>query len=489
MRRAVLSLVVVATVLALVGYAIPSAQAVRTVDKTPTPSTLDWTACPGEDNPPGMECATVPVPVAWDNPSGRTITLNVARLRGTDSASRIGSVLYVPGGPGGAGIPRLKTGAEKFTALRTRFDIVTWDPRGALDVWLSEQASDDCLWSGPTFAYPTGRAEFDALADRNRAITDRCRRHDPELFDTMDSATQARDMDVIRQALGEPELNFLAQSYGGVFGISYARSFPERVRTMFFDGAVEHMMSIADDDRIMYQAAEAHFTRFQDWCRSTPTCPLAGQDIPVQWRHLVATADWTPIPVKGSQPPISYTGLDLETMAQPFLVNGRFAELATAIRQAQQGDAAGMALPARGGHAFFTNAGLSTQCDDGDVYTGFRDYLASVERGHRLSPNFPRARTAWRTKCLGWPTPVANPRRPLDPTGLPPLLGAGTWTDFHGPAAIADAVPGSVAIKIEGYGHGLYMNHGNPCVIAHANQYFIDQSLPPTGTVCPPSSV
>lgn len=468
MRRALAPLAVAAVAVATLTAAPPASAA--------APS---WHACGAS----GLQCATLSVPADWSRPGGRTVTLSLARLPGTDPAHRLGSVLFNPGGPGGDGIPDLARAAGHLTALRTRFDVVTWNPRGGDSWWPRGRQQQDCWFTGTHFEAPADRAAFAALSTRNRATMQACRRHDPMVYDHLSSITHARDLDAIRAAVGDRRLNYLGQSYGGQIGATYARLFPHRVRTMFLDGAVDLTLSTADDDRTMLTAEEQNFTRFATWCANTAGCHLHGRNVPATWRALVASADRTPIPLPNS--PTGYTGLDLEQAIQPFLAAGRFTELDAAIDQARHGNATGIAAPAHGGTPMFPNTALATECADGDHYRDDADYQASLARGRQLAPDFPRSRAAWRTKCTGWPLPIANPmNRPL-PRTLPPLLGAGTWTDGFGPRHLTSEVPGSSMITVNAFAHGLYMSVGNPCVITAANTYFINRTVPPKDTSCP----
>ncbi|WP_190818025.1 alpha/beta fold hydrolase [Saccharopolyspora pogona] len=174
-----------------------------------------------------------------------------------------------------------------MSELQARFDVVTWDPRDSWPTWGDAQRHA-CVLSGPQITFPLDQVEFDAKAADNAAQADRCRQLDPELYDNMDSGAHARELDAIRQALGEQQLNYFGQSYGGVIGV--------------------------------------------DWCCDTTSCSMHGQDLRTAWRKLDENADHRPIPVPGTQN--SYSGFDLENAMQPFLGVSRYAELDQAIAAA-----------------------------------------------------------------------------------------------------------------------------------------------------------
>ncbi|MCP2168838.1 alpha/beta fold hydrolase [Goodfellowiella coeruleoviolacea] len=450
---------------------------------------LAWTECAGTDVPAGMECATLRVPVDWAKPTGRRITLDLARLPGTNPAARIGSVVVNPGGPGADGIDALKRSAARFTALRDRFDVVTWEPRGSWYTW--GDALTQCAMTGPVFALPHTEAEYQARAEANRAAVEQCRGRDPELFDHLDSAAHARDLNAIRAAVGDRRLNFLANSYGGVIAASYARLFPDRVRTVVLDSIPDHVSTDRLPEEIdRYRDKEEVFARWIAWCQAATTCSLRGQDIPAVWQRLLADADAAPIPVGSTG--VSYDGFDVQMAIGPFLSSAeRWQQLSDALDEALRGDATGLSAPAAGmpgRKPVAPNAGLATSCADGmRGFASYADYQAEVHRGRELSPNFPGYQAAMRMPCVGYPGPVSNPPSPINPRGLPPLLGVADLPSLNATRNVADQVPGSVTIAIDGLEHGAYLNFGNPCVVAHANRYFVDRVLPPAGATCPTS--
>jgi Small-conductance mechanosensitive channel len=449
---------------------------------------LAWAGCAKAGLVREMRCASVTVPVDWAEPSGRTIDLTVGMLPATGARRRIGTVFAVPGGPGGSGLVDLSNSAGSFAELRERFDVVSVEPRNTTD---KGALPYDCLVSGPWIEPPGGRAEYAALARRNRAAAERCRAADPALFDHMDSVSVARDMEAIRVALGEERLSFIATSYGAVPAIAYSRLFPERVRAMVFDGAANPYLSRARG-RLPHEEA---FARFAAWCAATTACALHGRDVGGVWRELVARADREPIPVRGESPRVAYTGFDLKQAAAPSLISPgaepefpRWVELAEAIRRAADGDASGFAGYVRRGSgspkvpAFI---GMSmTHCPDGLGFRDYREYREARREGERLLPNLAGIELWHPLACVGWPTGAGERPGPLPAGKLPPYLGVGSLTDFDQTADLVRRVPGSAAVRFDWFGHGLY-NSGVSCVIAHVNRYLTGLRRPAPGTVCP----
>jgi pimeloyl-ACP methyl ester carboxylesterase len=474
------------TLLAALAVAQPPASVADRADATTTAESR-WQRCDGNDHPPEMRCTTMTVPVNWARPGGRTIAVPVAKLPAT--GPRIGAVLAVAGGPGGSSIDDLEDFTDSFTGLRQRFDVVGFAPRNRFDNGVLPLS---CYTSGPWSTQPADQAEYGALAQANRESVRECRRHDPEYFDNLDSASVARDMEAIRAGLGERKLNVIATSYGGMAAVAYARLFPARVRAMFFDGAWDPLADHAESDRLRYPDTERQFQRFADWCRTSTECALHGEDVGSAWRKLVTDADRTPVPAEGELPDAAYTGFDFKIAAGPLIASpgAGWRRLAAGIDLARRGDAAGFVswvkegtgapqVPAAPGRE-------ATECADDQGYTDYHDYEEARQRGLRLSPNL-AGKWQWvPLMCTGWPRPVANPRRPLPVHDLPPFLGAASDTDgYLETEAFTRRVPGSSAVRYEGAGHGLYLS-GVGCVITHADRYFVELKLPPSGTVCGP---
>ncbi len=190
---------------------------------------LDWVACPPDLGPEGYECTTAEVPLSYRDPAGPRIELALGRLPAGDPARRIGTLFWNPGGPGGPGrIP------PAFTeALHERFDIVGFDPRGiAASTQLrcletNHQAFEYFGWDFPITLTQTRR-----VIDLTRRGTDRCARNAGPILSHMATANVARDLDLLRQAVGDPQLSYFGYSYGTHIGTVYANLFPSRVRAL-----------------------------------------------------------------------------------------------------------------------------------------------------------------------------------------------------------------------------------------------------------------
>ena len=197
---------------------------------------LSWAPCPDQS---GFECATAAVPRDYRNPDGATIRLAVIRHPAADPSNRIGTLFLNPGGPGAAKALLPAVFDVLPDALQASFDVITWDPRG-----FGESASVQCFPSqadehrflagvgqaGDTF--PVGPAEMARWIKRYASFGRHCERRDGGLLRHMSTAESAKDLNLLRRAVGSKQLNYYGNSYGTLLGATYANMFPGRVRTM-----------------------------------------------------------------------------------------------------------------------------------------------------------------------------------------------------------------------------------------------------------------
>ncbi|WP_170211958.1 alpha/beta fold hydrolase [Saccharothrix australiensis] len=412
------------------------------------------------------------------------MTLVLGRLKAEGRAR--GSVLVGFGGPSGGYVRALgDLFGEAYGGLRRRMDVVTWDIRGGPGNLGMSTPRLRCDWRMAVVPrYPRDEAEYEQLTATNRADAEKCRSTDPELFDNMDSASNARDMEAIRRALGEPKLNFYGASYAGFFGQAYARLFPHRVRTLVLDGTWSHSNENWQSElAALAQDHERTLRRFFDWCAADTSCALHGGDASRHWREVTARADREPIPAPSVD--ADYSGRDLRALGLLAALRGpeRWGRLAEAIRDAERGDASGFApAGARLPYPAVPAPG-AVECLDWPRAHGYQRLSAMTDQLHRTAPHVGASAPLPMNllRCEGWPTPVTNPPQPL-PRHLPPLLGAGAWNEIDAVGRVVAQVPGSRTIRHEAAGHTLYLD--NPCARAHIDRYLTSRIMPEPGTEC-----
>ncbi|MDA0170114.1 alpha/beta hydrolase [Solirubrobacter taibaiensis] len=202
---------------------------------------LRWTPCHPEAGP-NFQCAVAQVPLDYGNPRAGTIALALTRLPATDPRRRIGSLFLNPGGPGGSGVDYvLGAGPFLYTdAVRARFDLVGFDPRGILRSSPLRCYDSPDQWPQPTgLAFPSTRDEEERWIATDRAIDRACRVRGNAIRDHMSTANVARDMDVLRDLVGDSKLSYAGVSYGSYLGAVYANLFPGRVRAVVVDGVLD----------------------------------------------------------------------------------------------------------------------------------------------------------------------------------------------------------------------------------------------------------
>lgn len=222
----------------------------------------------------GFECATVQVPLDYTKPSGGKLGISVVRLPAEDGSDRIGSLLTNPGGPGGSGTDFVRQAARTFgNDLRRRFDIVGFDPRGVAKsdpVRCNTGPQLDSFFATDTS--PDDSKETNALAAKGKEFAQNCKTKAQAELPHVGTLNAARDMDVLRAALGDQKLTYYGASYGTYLGAFYAEQFPKNVRALVLDGAVDPRMSSTDMLIEQAKGFETALRAFADDCVKAGSC-------------------------------------------------------------------------------------------------------------------------------------------------------------------------------------------------------------------------
>jgi pimeloyl-ACP methyl ester carboxylesterase len=421
----------------------------------PAPAhTLHWEAC-GEV--PGAECTSITLPADWANPGGEKFDLQVARRPATDQEHRIGTLVFGPGGPWDSGVERVRDNFSRFSTLQSRFDIVSFDPRGSHGS--HPVVCDPDLLADPPAPVLTSQADFDATVDYHRRLWKTCRTGTGPLWDHADMLSNVRDLDALRAALGERQISFHGSSYGTLLGEQYAEAYPGRVRAMVLESVDDHS-SRSTGEFLTAQAAayEDAFDDFADWCAAptTTTCALHDRDVRAVWR--------------------GQSSFDLRAVTLKLLKDAKYAQLAAYLTgPPAQLPPLDVVVPAF--------------CNDWKIpVRSYAEYAALLDQAERVAPDtgYP-AQVLPLTLCLGWPH-VANPQHDLHIRTATPVL---LLNSRHDPATglnWARAVERQlgrhgVLVTYAGAGHGSYTLNG--CMKRTADDYLVALTVPPRGTVCP----
>src|ERR687894_91465 len=312
---------------------------------------LTWAGCgtTAEATAAGVQCATADLPMDHDEPDGASVQIAVARVPATDPANRIGSLFFNFGGPGGPAVEYLQAaGAGLFATLNQRFDIIGFDPRGvgqstpAIDCQVDQETQG--IYSAPV---PTPLdIDVDAYVAKAQGYVDACLANNGEVLEHVSTANVARDMDVLRAAVGDTQLTYLGFSYGTFLGATYAALFPDRYRALVLDGAVDPVEYLTDpvsSSTAQAAAFERALDRFAEACAvDQPACSgFGGPDPLVAYDRLLATAEAAPIPAPGyPENPRPVTADEIREVTLTLLYAKQlWGLLAAALAGADAGDA------------------------------------------------------------------------------------------------------------------------------------------------------
>ncbi|GII94851.1 alpha/beta hydrolase [Sinosporangium siamense] len=446
---------------------------------------ITWAPC-AED--PAVDCGTLTLPIDWENPTGPTFELAVARRKATNPSTRIGSLVFQLGGPGEPGVVGTIYNWYSFSGdLTSRFDIVGFDPRG---VGRSSPivCSTDVLFRDPGFLMES-QADFDAALAYNKERRDDCRAKTGPIYDHVDTLSVARDLEALRAALGDDKLTYYGASYGTLIAQMYAERYPRKVRALMLDANIDHSLDTRRMTGESAWAVEDSFNAFVAWCDKSAECALNGKDVRAVWRDLLAKAERGELTRPGD-PTSRISKLELIYEVWGAGYGPTWARLATTL--AAYADGTG--TPASALMSLKTSADtlpypMEIFCQDYRLpIRDYRHYAGLMRRSESIAPNVKFNPLGFGTtvSCLGYP-PVKYPQRPVRVNGTPPLLLTSTLHDPATPLIWSESVArqiGSEArlVTYEGAGHGGYTR--GPCMRDAADRYFISLTAPRNGTRC-----
>ncbi|QLQ39089.2 alpha/beta hydrolase [Micromonospora robiginosa] len=477
---------------------------------SPAPDPVRWKECG-----PGLDCATVEVPLEYADPDGEQITLAVTRHRATDPARRIGSLFINPGGPGVSATETVASidaanGKGPYSPdVVARFDVVGMDPRGVgrsgavrclTDEQRAAQAAED---RDPTI--PGGKP-FGKLLTDARTFAKGCLDHQsPEFLASLSTDNVARDLDRVRAALGEEKITFYGASYGTVVGPMYATLFPDRVRQMVLDAPVDTDLWQNDPLRLLDDVARSNEETLDAWfetCRreGVQVCAFGNGDPKAALDALITKLEAKPLrvpPVEGLTPGGTLDGaMALEAVRAAAGNRVLWPTLTAGLLAAQQGNGTALhflvsritVAPFGGPFAILQEPHNAVRCVDWPELDKLSAHHAAAkkitERGERLG-----SRAAYSAlNCALWPVENKDRvTRELTGAGAPPILVVGGRLDnvspYHWAEAMAKRLENAVLLTREGVAHTSYRTSG-PCVDSAVDAVLIDGKLPADGTTC-----
>jgi pimeloyl-ACP methyl ester carboxylesterase len=468
---------------------------------------ITWGAC----DPPGanLQCARINVPLDWDEPSGRTISLALIRHLASKPDQRIGTLFINPGGPGATGIGLLQGDPSGIDAIGGgRFDVVSWDPRGTNAstrvLCFRNQRDEATFWAGA--GIPLTTADSERFRRLTADLARRCGVLSGWLLPHISTADTARDLDHLRALMGEEKLTYIGLSYGTYLGQTYANMFPDRVRAMLLDGiidAVEYSKNAESRIAMSVSSADKVFDQSVALCESAgpERCALAGGDQTAAERaeQTFVQVKRAPVPAPGANPPLSspqtlsYGDL-LLSQFEPIRAPSGWPKNAASLAAVLRGDGS---VLASGASAFLSPAGwagtttsAAIQCADAPADQSLQAWPQVIGRLERISRLQGRTQGWWEwAPCASWPVkPQDNYRGPWNArTPNPILLVNQTFdpnTSYDNAVAAERYLGNAVLLTHEGYGH-LFGQDPSACVSKAMLDYLVDLITPPKGATCP----
>ncbi|NND74986.1 MAG: alpha/beta fold hydrolase [Ilumatobacter sp.] len=463
-----------------------------TLPPRPEPGTLDWSSCPQSTAASlfAFECATLRVPLDHDDPAGATIDIAVSRTRATGSDDeRIGSLVINPGGPGGSGIDTLEPLSFLLSeSITRRFDLVGFDPRG-----VAASTAIDCeteLDDDVPFVVDDDKAAWDDVAADQAARLATCTAETTALAPYVGTNNVARDMDLLRAALGDERLTYLGYSYGTRLGATYAELFADNVRALVLDGGVKPSSSSVELDREQGGGFDRALENFAAACDADVDCQLGGtgptlEVIDQLERDVVANG---PLPTDLDGRVLTAGELQLG-VASALYSKASWPYLATALAEAAAGrdgtllQVLGDALIGRQPDGTYDNSTVARafiNCADDPERVSTAEQWERADAAADVSEYFGEFLRG-STGCLDIP-PAIDPLAIGPAAGAPPIVVIGTTGDpatpFEWSVELAESLSSGVLYTVEAEGHTAYGSVD--CVQAAIDAYLIDLTIPST---------
>ena len=475
---------------------------------------LTWTDCTDDATGTAFQCATVTVPLDYDHPQGKTITVALKKLPSTSSSPR-GSVFLNPGGPGGSGISLINAQAGLYTSgglsgVLENYDVIGFDPRG-----IGQSTPITCWSPDDVQAIMAGRAEApsqltpgsatDIVAKGSREAA-ACQKYTevPEILDHMDTRSVARDMDVMRALVGDRDLNFFGYSYGTYLGAVYTELFPDNVGRVVLDSAMDPTLSRQEAFEGDAAAGEQILRTYIESQHGQAGFPLSGttDEAVSRLATFLDGLDAKPLTVSDGGDPVdraeATTAIRTLVVASPEnwpLLNEGLAQAmsshdGTTLMKNAESLSGGEESPGteeqtvellQSVYAFSAN-----RCLDFPDTGNQASWDAALSSYRRDYPVFHPLLPQHDAYCHGWGHTSKTKPVDVDVDATNPVLVVGILHDPQTPyawsKALVSRLRNSHLLSVDMYGHGA--TGPNSCTTAKVNDYFVKGALPSDGEVC-----
>ncbi|MFZ0835093.1 MAG: alpha/beta hydrolase [Mycobacterium sp.] len=445
------------------------------------------------------QCGKLGVPLDYLKPDGDSISIAVIKFPAT--GAKIGSLVINPGGPGESGVNAAIGLAQNLPEeLRERFDLVGFDPRGVRlskpALWCNSDADNDRMRADPMVDYsPAGVAHIEQMT---KEFVQRCvDKVGKEFLANVGTVNVVKDLDVLRAALGDPKLTYLGYSYGTRIGSSYAEQYPQNVRAMVLDGAIDPN---ADPFEADIRQAEAFQKAFDDYaadCAKSPDCPLGTDpEKAVEVYHSLVDP-LVEKPASASDPRgLAYSDAIVGTIL-PLYSPALWPNLTAALEELKNGRgdkllALSDQYMGRDEDGHYTNATdvrSAVNCVDRPPITDRSRVIEEDRRLREVAPFMSYGEftgNAPLSTCAFWPVPPTSQPHQISVRDLPPVLVISTTGDpatpYQAGVDLARQLNGAL-LTYEGTQHTVALE-GDACVDDIVTKYLIDLTLPPPDARC-----
>ncbi|MBL1110233.1 alpha/beta fold hydrolase [Streptomyces sp. 5-8] len=482
-------------------------------DEDLTAQKLDWKDCPAPSEAEGggsapsplphggeWQCATMKAPLDWSKPKGDTIGIALIRARTSGPASkRIGSLVFNFGGPGGSGVTTLPAFGSDYTTLRTRYDLVSFDPRG-----VGRSAPVECVSNAQLDVFfqqdatPDDKAERADLLRRTKKFNAACERNSKKVLPHVRTTDAARDMDLMRQVLGDAKLHYFGISYGTELGGVYAHLFPKHVGRAVFDAVVDPTQTPEQGALGQAKGFQLALDNFAKDCTSKETeCPVGDTPQDVKDRIAKLLDDLEKKPIPGIFPRRLTQTAATNGIAQSLYSKDFWEYLTEGLEQAYDGDGKILmllsdSLNGRSENGEYSNllaANTAISCSDAKPRYTTGDVERNLPEFRAASALFGPYMAWGMLSCTDWAVPGAAYHPDVSAPGSAPILVVGNTGDpatpYEGARRMVEALGKGVGVELtyKGQGHGSY-DSKNKCVQSAVDGYLLDGKLPKSGSVC-----
>jgi pimeloyl-ACP methyl ester carboxylesterase len=453
---------------------------------------IEWKPCDGSTSTK-VECGNIEVPFDYADPEQGSFVLYVKKHNATSPADRIGSMMVNPGGPGFGGSSLADDAQYYFSQdLIDRFDIIAWDPRGTGETTPAVNCVDTFDEYFGLDSPPETPEEKQALIDASQAFNDKCEENSGTILPYISTKASAQDINSLRLALGEEKVSFFGFSYGSELGTTWATMFPETVRAIVVDGAVDPNASSIQEGMAQAKGFEGQLATFLKQCSERTTCEFHNDgDAEAAFDKLVLDIDAKPLDVSKDRTPVTQ-GVLFTAVAQAMYSDYYWPQLSEALSAAQGGDGKGILQlyddyyqrKEDGTYGNELEAFLAISCLDDpgatsteEVNSHIEDFIAAAPR---LGGNF-----AYGYSCALWPVKQAD-KISITGKGAGPIVVVGTTGDAATPLSstrkMAQGLEQGILIVVDANQHTGY--GANSCVVKAVDEYLIKLTVPANETTC-----